>query len=87
MPCCFIVLALPCLAQRTPRDEKVRNDKKTISADECWIYNDPDKATGMAKSEYKPILLVFRCIPCKPCSKFDEQFVQRDPRVAALMDQ
>src|SRR5690349_1959392 len=84
---CLTALSSLCLAQQTPRDEKVRNDKKTVSADERWIYNDPDKATGQAKSEKKPILLVFRCIPCEACSKFDEQIVQRDPRVAALMDQ
>lgn len=83
---CVFALALPCMAQQTPRDEKVRNDKKTVSADERWIYNDPDKAAGQAKSENKPILLVFRCIPCEACSKFDEQLVQRDPRVASLMD-
>lgn len=87
LPWCLVALALPCMAQQTPRDEKVRNDKKTVSADERWIYNDPDKAKAQAKSENKPILLVFRCIPCEACSKFDEQLVQRDPRVATLMDQ
>lgn len=84
----FLLAMLPTLSlAQTPRDEKVRNDKKTVSADERWIYNDPDKATGQAKAENKPILLVFRCIPCEACSKFDEQMVQRDPRIAALMDQ
>jgi len=84
---CLWALATTCFAQQTPRDEKVRNDKKTVSADERWIYNDPAKAKGQAKTENKPILLVFRCIPCEACSKFDEQLVQRDPRVANLMDQ
>lgn len=82
----LLVLSVTCFAQQTPRDEKVRNDKKTVSADERWIYNDPAKAADQAKTENKPILLVFRCIPCEACSKFDEQLVQRDPRVASLMD-
>lgn len=81
------VAMLPATISAQTRDEKVRNDKKTVSADERWIYNDPNKATDQAKSENKPILLVFRCIPCEACSKFDEQLVQRDPRVATLMDQ
>ena len=84
----FLLPVMPTLCHaQTPRDDKVRNDKKTVSADERWIYNDPDKAMGQAKVENKPILLVFRCIPCEACSKFDEQMVQRDPRIAALMDQ
>jgi serine protease Do len=83
----LMVWAASCFAQQTPRDEKVRHDKKIVSADERWIYNDPTKAAAQAKAENKPILLVFRCIPCEACSKFDEQLVQRDPRVASLMDQ
>jgi serine protease Do len=69
------------------RDTKVRNDKAKVSADERWLYNQPEQGMQVAQQTKKPVLLVFRCIPCEACSKFDEQVLQRDPAVAALLDQ
>ena len=91
MPACrcllfaaLALLALPALAQ--DRDTKVRNDKKRFAEDESWIYNDLDKGIETAKKERKPLLVIFRCIPCEACALFDEQVSRREPQVRALLD-
>lgn len=68
------------------RETKVRNDKKNVEADDAWVYNDLDRGIAEAKTTGKPLLVVFRCIPCEACSKFDDQVVRRDPQVRDLMD-
>lgn len=69
------------------RETKVRNDKKLLEASETWIYNDLPKAFREADKSKKPILLVFRCIPCEACHEFDEQVVEREPQIRELLDQ
>jgi hypothetical protein len=69
------------------RETKVRNDKKNVEADEAWVYNDLPRGIEEARRTGKPLLVVFRCIPCEACSKFDDQVVRRDPQVRELMDQ
>jgi len=52
------------------------------------------KATGStttcrvewAKESKKPLLVVFRCVPCEACAQLDEDVVQRDPQVRELLD-
>jgi serine protease Do len=68
------------------RETKVRNDKKNVEADDAWVYNDLERGIAEAKQSGKPLLVVFRCIPCEACSKFDDQIVRRDPQVRELMD-
>lgn len=82
---CFVSPALG----RAPedRESKVRHDKKNVEADEAWVYNDLPRGIAEAKTSGKPLLVVFRCIPCEACSKFDDQVVRRDPQVRDLMDQ
>jgi hypothetical protein len=83
-------LLLACFAAEglaaNPREEKVRKDKADVEADDYWIYNDLPKGIAEAKKSGKPLLVVFRCIPCDACAKFDEQVVRRDPAVRSLMD-
>src|SRR5207244_3047975 len=38
-----------------------------------------------AKRTGKPLLVVFRCIPCEACAGFDEQVARRDSRIDDLM--
>lgn len=71
---------------KVDRATKVRNDKKNVEADDRWIYNDLPKAVSQAKETGKPLLVVFRCIPCEACSRFDDLVVKRDERIQKLMD-
>jgi serine protease Do len=80
----LVLFALPALAQ--DRDTKVRNDKKRFADDESWIYNDLAKGIEIAKKERKPLLVIFRCIPCEACALFDEQVSRREPQIKALLD-
>jgi hypothetical protein len=87
-----ILIALSALAlcstafAANDRETKVRKDKADVEADDYWIYNDLPRGVGEAKKTGKPLLVVFRCIPCDACAKFDEQVVRRDPAVRSLMD-
>jgi serine protease Do len=78
---------LPCAAQQTERDLKVRGDKANVEKDTRWIYNDLPRAYDAARASEKPMLVVFRCIPCEACSQFDELVVQRNDVLAKLMDE
>src|SRR6266446_51411 len=69
------------------REQKVRNDRKTVEEDGYWIYNDLPKAIDEAQKTGKPLLVTIRCIPCEACAKLDAQVVHRDPVVRKLLDE
>ena len=73
-------------AERQDRDAKVRADKEKVAGDGFWIYDDLELGLARAQESEKPLLVVFRCIPCTACAKLDEQVVERDPAVAALLE-
>ncbi len=73
-----------CDAQE--RELKVRGDKKRVEGDGYWIYNDLPSGVARAKESKKPLLVVFRCVPCEACAQLDEDVVQRDPQVRELLD-
>jgi serine protease Do len=86
--CAALFGAAVALAQekREDRETKVRADKERVEADARWIYDDLPRGIAEAKKSRKPLLVVFRCIPCEACAKLDEDVVARDPMVAALLD-
>ncbi|MDZ4687748.1 MAG: Trx7/PDZ domain-containing (seleno)protein [Planctomycetaceae bacterium] len=79
-------LVSPAFAQ-DDRRAKVLNDKKLIEASGFWIYNDLPKAMREAERTKRPVLAVFRCIPCEACHEFDESVVERDPKIRDLLTQ
>ena len=85
----FVLAALalaPTVAQeRKTRDMLVREDRANVEGDGFWIYNDLPAALGKAKETGKPLLVVFRCIPCDACAKLDADIVERDPQVRELL--
>lgn len=87
--CCVLFAAMASAAPPVAQDRetKVRNDRIQAEAEGRWIYNDLPQAFAAAKESGKPLLVVFRCIPCEACAQLDQQVAERDPRVMALMDQ
>jgi serine protease Do len=79
----LVVLSSPILAQ--DRDAKVRHDRETFQASKDWIYNDLGEGIRAAKESGKPLLVVFRCIPCVACQKFDDDVARRDPIIRDLL--
>jgi hypothetical protein len=73
-------------AQAQTRDQKVRADKAKVEAAGFWIYNDLPKAIAEAKQSGKPIVVVLRCIPCEECVKLDDDLVDQDERLQALLE-
>jgi serine protease Do len=83
-----VCLALCCdTAVAQTRDEMVRADRKKVTEDGFWIYNDLDEAFRQARETGKPILVVLRCIPCHECVKLDDDLVDQDPVIRPLLDQ
>ena len=81
----LVLLSSPLLAQ--DRDTKVRNDRKAFGASKDWIYNDLGEGVRAAKEAGKPLLVVFRCIPCEACQEFDDDVARRDPIIRDLLDE
>jgi serine protease Do len=94
MPRRSLVLALALMslatgrltAQNTARDIKVRNDRKAFQESKDWIYNDLAGGIRAARESHKPLMVVFRCIPCEACQEFDDDVARRDPVIRDLLD-
>ncbi len=82
----LVVLLASLAVAQNPREKIVRDDKMKLESDESWIYNDLALGRSEARAQNKPLLLIFRCLPCEACALFDEQIVRRDPKVRELMD-
>jgi hypothetical protein len=84
----FLLLAVfPTIVVAQTREEKVRDDRKQVEADGFWIYNDLPKAFVAASKSGKPLVVVFRCIPCEECVKLDDDLVDQDPVIRSLLEQ
>jgi hypothetical protein len=82
------IFAAELSAQPTKsRDQLVREDLSNFGSLDTWIYNDVDRGFEVARKTGKPLLVVFRCIPCEACAQLDQDIVERDMRVQALLDQ
>lgn len=79
------VVTVAAVAQ-DKREAKVRADREKVVAAGKWIYDDLPKGIAQARETGKPLLVVLRCIPCEACAKLDEDVVDRDPAVQALLD-
>ena len=80
----LLLVSSPVLGQ--DRDAKVRNDRKTFQESKEWIYNDLGEGVRAAEAAGKPLLVVFRCIPCEACQEFDDDVARRDPIIRDLLD-
>lgn len=78
----------PCISQIEAQDRatRVRQDLETFLAGGQWIYNDLPRGFEVARKTGKPMLVVFRCIPCEACRGFDEQIASFDPRIRELLN-
>ncbi len=84
----LVVLFVCCVSvQGQTREEKVRGDRRAFETDGHWIYNDLEAGVAQAKRTGKPLLVVFRCVPCEACAQLDADVAERDPVVRPLLDQ
>ncbi len=54
---------------------------------ELWIYNDLDQAFAQARRQQKPLLVTFRCVPCKACAGFDAEVANGSDRIRDIAQQ
>ena len=69
------------------REEKVRNDRDKYEKAGYWTYNDLKTGFERVAETGKPLLIVFRCIPCEECVKLDDELIEQDPALRPLLDQ
>lgn len=81
-----ILCVCPTVTDSADRETKVRSDKQRVEVNGYWIYNDLPRGIDEAKKSDKPLLVVFRCVPCEACAQLDEQVAERDPVVRELLD-
>ncbi len=81
----LVYVALPAVGQT--REEKVREDRRRVTEEGFWIYNNLPQAFQTARETGKPILVVLRCIPCEECVKLDDELVDTDPVLKPLLEQ
>jgi serine protease Do len=63
--------------------------KRTLADDgvsDRWIYHDLEAARAAARQSGKPILAIFRCVPCGSVPKLDDQISAADGPLADLLD-
>lgn len=72
--------------RKTPND-KLLADQSEFQNQNRWIYNDLDRALKQSKTSGKPLLVVFRCVPCEACSHFDRRVIEPDSATNKLLDQ
>ncbi|MBW3542405.1 MAG: PDZ domain-containing protein, partial [Planctomycetes bacterium] len=81
-----LALAHAGFGQQVSREEKVRKDRKEVLELGEWYYNDLEAGRAEARRTGKPLLVIFRCIPCHACEGFDGQVLDRDATIRAEMD-
>jgi hypothetical protein len=81
----LLLVAVVC-APAQDRDAKVRNDRLAFGTSKDWIYNDLDAGIRTARESGKPLLVIFRCIPCEACQQLDDDVARRDPIIRDLLD-
>jgi hypothetical protein len=68
-------------------DLLLRNDRASFQKSSTWIYDDLSQGIRLARQTQKPLLVVFRCIPCNACQKFDDDVARRDPIIRDLLEE
>jgi thioredoxin-related protein len=83
--CSLITEAQQQEEKKTPTDKLIA-DQSEFANQNRWIYNDLDRAVKQSKTSGKPLLVVFRCVPCEACSHFDRQVIEPDRATSQLLD-
>ena len=82
----LLLLVAGALYAAEDRKTKVLNDRERFESEGFWLYNDLPKGIEESKKTGKPLLVVFRCIPCEACAGFDERVANRDLLVNDLLE-
>lgn len=73
--------------QGKDRNTLVQEDRSRVLGDGFWIYNDVEHGLEQARQTGKPLLVIFRCIPCEACAQLDEEVVENNLDVRKRLSQ
>ena len=82
----LLFLATSFLGATTPvpADDELRERIKDHDLAAHWIYDDFPRAEAEAKKTGKPLLVLFRCVPCQCAEVLDEQVTREGSELEAL---
>ncbi len=81
------LIASLCDLNAQERELKVRGDQAKILKEGFWTYNNLPKGMEQAKTSGKPLLVIFRCIPCEACAQLDAAVIEDNPSVRKWLTQ
>ncbi|MCI0463165.1 MAG: PDZ domain-containing protein [Gemmataceae bacterium] len=81
------VCALAGLSPAALAQPGLRQELKDIEIAPHWIYDDLPEALAQARKTGKPILIVFRCVPCPPGRTLDLKVMKPDRELEKLEQQ
>ncbi len=81
------LIASLCDLNAQERELKVRGDQAKILKEGFWTYNNLPKGMEQAKASGKPLLVIFRCIPCEACAQLDAAVIEDNPSVRKWLTQ
>ena len=80
------ITLLPRISSAADAQSKVLEDIQRFVEPSRLIYNDLDRGIAEAKKTNKPLLVIFRCVPCIACSAFDKRVLEKDNEIVDLLD-
>ncbi|MBC8002358.1 MAG: thioredoxin family protein, partial [Opitutaceae bacterium] len=89
LPALLLLTASPLtspVAFAADAQSKVLEDIQRFAEPSRWIYNDLDRGLAEAKKTNKPLLVIFRCVPCVACSAFDKRVLEKENEIVDLLD-
>lgn len=79
-------VATSLAAEPKDRRAKVLGDREQFAENAIWIYNDLPRAFAEAEKAGKPLLVVFRCVPCEACSEFDQHLLEKQDELRDVLE-
>ena len=81
---CAVGLAL--VAPRLSAQSPLQDVLKDTGVAGRWIYTDIDAATAESRRTGKPLLVLFRCVPCQCAVELDRQITRGGAALDQLLD-
>ena len=81
---CAVGLAL--VAPRLSAQSPLQDVLKDTGVAGRWIYTDIDAATAESRRTGKPLLVLFRCVPCQCAAELDRQITRGGAALDQLLD-
>jgi hypothetical protein len=81
----FLSVLFPCAASLA--QDNLQRTLDDTGVGRHWIYDDFERARALARQTGKPLLVLFRCVPCQCAEQLDEQVARQGSPLEELEQQ